>query len=249
MRAKCFSFVGSSVAFFCRVGGVNSCDKEPRHVCVLLYFARRVLILAALSPRRALGGILFPFLSSLFPSSPLSSLFPSSPLSVLLPSSPLPPPPLVPLTLPVVFPSCFLQLVSYSCDGEEVAEKRKLRRKKGDKESGAWSLKGILGCLLSAVRCRPRIFCSLAAVPSCVLIFYSLLCSRFNEDGDGGKRRYFADDGEGRERVGCSRQRGEGLGGVSREGLSRRAVNADSWAAITVHSGKGEGRKPSSWSS
>lgn len=74
-----------------------------------------------------------------------------------------------------------------------------------------------------------------------MLIFYSLSCSRLNEDGDGGKRRYFADDGEGRERVGCSRQRGEGLGGVSREGLSRRAVNADSWAAITVHSGKGEG--------
>lgn len=184
MRAKCFSFVGSSVAFFCRVGGVNSCDKEPRHVCVLLYFARRVLILAALSPPARSRGHSFPLFLSFFslPLLPLSSLFPSSPLSILFPSSPLPPP-LVPLTLPVVFPSCFLQLVSYSCDGEEVAEKRKLRRKKGDKESGAWSLKGILGCLLSAVRCRPRIFCSLAAVPSCVLIFYSLSCSRLNEDG------------------------------------------------------------------
>lgn len=169
------------------------------------------------SPPGALSGAFFSPSFLLFSPPPPFLLFSpplpflsSSPLALflLLHSSPL----LFLLSSPPASSSLFRILAT----GKRWPEKRKLRRKKGDKESGAWSLKGILGCMLSAVRCRPRIFCSLAAVPSCVLIFYSLLCSRFNEDGTV----------ESADTSQTTAKGGRGLGARDKEGRALEACRA-----------------------
>lgn len=119
------------LVIFCS-SGVDPCRPLPPGALSGAFFSPSFLLFSPPPPFLLFSPPL-PFLSS----SPLA-------LFLLLHSSPL----LFLLSSPPASSSLFRILAT----GKRWPEKRKLRRKKGDKESGAWSLKGILGCLLS---CRP----------------------------------------------------------------------------------------------